>query len=171
MSTTLVFTAGRRVWRVRALLWLSMVAAAASVYWGLDLYRTYGLRPADGGVLASHGVRLAWLVVASLFGLACAAGMWVYSRVYVAALWLDEAAGQVAIQTAGGWRGSRTVLPLTNVRRSTYHDGGFWTPTHSVRAPWHTMRVEGGSWPFVVDAQGTTVNPVLLKRVLSGGRR
>ncbi len=171
MGMTLVFTAGQRVWRVRALLWVAVVVAAASVSWGIDLYRTYGLRPADGGVLAPHGVRLAWFVFTSLFGTACLGGMWCYSRVYVATLWLDEATGQVAILTAGGWRGSRTALPLAHIRRSTYHEGGFWTPTHSVNAPWHTMRVEGVSWPFVLDAQGTTVNPVLLKRVLSGGRR
>ena len=57
---TLVYQAGSRVWRVRGLLWLSLVVAVWFVLWGMDLYRTYGLRPADGGVLAPEGVRRAW---------------------------------------------------------------------------------------------------------------
>lgn len=168
---TLIYRAGGRIWRVRALFWFSVAAAAACVYWGLDLYRTYGLRPADGGVLASAPVRTAWLLGVSGAGLAFAAGMSWYVRVYVAALWLDEAADQVAIDLAGAWRGRRLIVPRLHVCAAAYHDGVFDTPRHAVRAPWYTLRVRGQSRSFVLDAQGTPVDLPRLRRVLSGGRR
>lgn len=168
---TLIYRAGGRVWRVRVLLWLAVAAAAAAVYWGLDLYRTYGLRPADGGVLASPAVRIAWFLGVSGAGLAFAAGMWWYARVYVAALWLDETADRVAIDLAGAWRGRRVVVPRLHVRSATYHDGVFETPRHAVRAPWYTLRVQGLAGSFILDAQGTPVDLAKLRRVLSGGRR
>lgn len=168
---TLVYSAGRRVWRVRVLLWLSLAFAVWFVLWGVDLYNTYGLRPADGGVLASPGVRIAWLVVMSLIGLACLGGMWFYVRVYVAALWFDEAADRVAIHTAGWWQGARIVVPRAEVRGAKFHDGHLDTIKHRVRAPWYTMRVDGYPRAFIVDAQGAVMDDALLQRVLRGARR
>lgn len=168
---TLVYKAGRRVWRVRALLWLSLVVAVWFVMWGLDLYRTYGLRPADGGVLAPEGVRRTWALAVGGFGVACAVGMWIYARAYVAALWLDQAGNRVAIQTVGGWWGTRIVVPRRSVRQAVYHDGNFYAGRQSVRAPWYTLRVDGHARRFVVDAQGTTVDKARFQQVLSGGRR
>ncbi len=168
---TLVYKAGRRVWRVRGLLWLSLVVAVWFVIWGFDLYRTYGLRPADGGVLAPEGVRRAWAFGMGGLGVAFAVGMWVYARAYVAALWIDDAGDRVAIQTVGGWWGTRIVVARRQVRAAVYHDGRFYAGRQSVRAPWYTMRVDGHARRFVVDAQGTTVDQARFQQVLSGGRR
>lgn len=168
---TLLYRAGGRVWRVRALLWTSLVAAAACVYWGLDLYRTYGLRPADGGVLASAAVRTAWLAGVAGSGLAAAAAMWGYARCYVAALWLDETTDRVAIDLAGAWRGRRLLVPRLQISSATYHDGVFDSGRQQVRAPWYTLRIDGQRWPLVLDAAGQPVHLAGLRRVLSGGRR
>jgi len=168
---TLVYKAGSRVWRVRGLLWLSLVVAVWFVLWGLDLYRTYGLRPADGGVLAPEGVRRAWAFGMGGLGVAFAVGMWVYARAYVAALWLDQAGDRVAIQTVGGWWGTRIVVSRRQVRAAVHHDGQIYTGRQSVRAPWYTLRVDGQKRRFIVDAQGTTVDKALFQQVLSAGRR
>lgn len=166
----LVYKAGRRVWRVRGLLWLTIAVAVWFWFWGLDLYQTYGLRPADGGKLAPHGVRLAWLVFMIGFGLAGAAGMWFYARAYVAALWYDEALDQVRIATVGLWP-SNQVLPRAQVQTVDFHAGDFWAIERTVEAPWYTIRVSGRKRLLVLDAQGTILDRPLLGRVLGKGNR
>jgi hypothetical protein len=165
---TLIYTAGRRVWRIRVLLVLSFAFAAWFVVWGVDLYRTYGLRPADGGVLAPLGVRVAWLAFMSVFGVGTFLGIWAYTRVYIATMWLDPASGQVAIQTIGGPWGTRHVVPRADVRATGFDSGEFYTPRMAVKAPWYTVRVLGRSGSLILDAQGTAVDERLLVDVLRG---
>ena len=163
---TLVYSAGNRVWRVRILLWLSYAFAVWFVLWGVDLYRTYGLRPADGGVLAPEGVRLAWLAFMSLFGVGCAVGMWFYARMYIAAVWVDTARGQVMLRTVGGPWDGRIVAPQADVRAINFSHGEFRTSKMRVRAPWYTLHVSGRPGSLILDAQGAVVDEPLFQQIL-----
>ena len=161
----LVYQAGRRVSRVRGLLWFTIALAVAFAFWGIDLYRTYGLRPADGGQLAPHGVRLAWLAALLVLGVGSAVGMAFYARAYIAALWYDAATDTVQIRTVGLWR-SRQVFPRAQIRAVDFHAGDFWALDRSVEAPWYTIRIHGRRRALILDAQGTIVDRRLLGRVL-----
>lgn len=152
------------------MLWASYAFAAWFVAWGVDLYRTYGLRPADGGVLAPEGVRLAWLAFMSLFGIGCAVGMWFYARMYVASVWVDSAKGQVMLRTIGGPLGRGIIAPRADVRVISFNHGKFRTSKMSVAAPWYTLRVSGRPGPLILDAQGTTVDEPLLRQLLERDR-
>ena len=52
-------TAGAQLTKVRGLMLASLAVVGAAAWWGWSLYESYGVRPADGGVLALLGTRLA----------------------------------------------------------------------------------------------------------------
>ena len=167
---TEVYRAGGQLLKVRAFMLVSLAAALASSWYGWDLFQTFGLRPADGGVLAPLGTRLAWgLSVASL-GIIFAAGMWAYGRVYVSAMRFDEAADMLHVRTVGFIGGRDTIYPARDVLGSTYHEGRLDNDEGdlvgvTVDAPWITLRMAGKSWPLIVDAQGEFPDRALAARL------
>src|SRR3712207_1184162 len=94
-----LFRAGSQLIKVRALMLLSLACAIATIWWGLDLSQTYGVRPADGGMLAPLAVRLTWGIGVGSLGIIFAAGMWVYGRCYVAKIELDQHTKELHIYT------------------------------------------------------------------------
>ena len=141
--------------KVRIVMLVSLPVAAAACWWGWDTYSTYGLRPADGGVLAPFGTRLAFGGFIALFGLAIAFGMWLYGTVYVAALDRDEGTGLFHIRTLGFFGTRASSFSEADVSGAKYHSGDFFVPgAPFVRAPWTSVRVAGRRLPYVFDAQG-----------------
>jgi hypothetical protein len=167
---TEIFRAGRQLVKVRIVMFASLVAAAAACWYGWDLFQTYGLRPADGGVLAPLWARLAWgLTVASL-GLAFAAGMWVYGRDYAARIRLDQEAGDLLVYTVSFIGTIRSRHAAGDVRGSGRREGKLVTPHGiSVDAPWLAVRIAGRRRPLIVDAQGHFPDPALAARILKLG--
>ncbi len=164
---TQIYEAGGQLLKVRAIMILSLVCALATIWWGWTLFQTQGLRPADGGVLAPFGTRLAWgLGVASL-GIAFAAAMWVYGRVYVSALQFDEAARALHFRTVGFVGGRDLVFAEPDIISSTYQPGDSPRIARvSVDAPWIKVAIQGRHLPLILDAQGDFPDIVLAKRVL-----
>ena len=167
---TLIYRATSQVWKVRAMMWLSLVVAIWFAWWGWDMLQTYGIRPADGGVLAPLWQRLAWALFLWVFGFSFLGGMWLYGTVYVSSLWVDEAAGRLQIRTLGfigsfgGWRQS---YRLNDVVGADYHAGQFDNPGGvSVDAPWISVRIRGRKWPLIVDVQGHFPDRKLAAKVL-----
>ena len=167
---TEIYRARGGVWKVRAMMWLSLVFAIWFCLWGWDLFQTYGTRPADGGVLAPLGARIAWFVGLSALGLAFLAGMWVYGGLYVTALLVDEAAGKLHVRTIGfigSFGGRRETYRLADIVGSDYRAGKFDNPGGvSVDAPWFSLRIRGRKWPLIVDAQGGFPDRALAEKVL-----
>jgi len=167
---TPVYDAGRQATKVRLVLWASALVCGVCLWQGNELFQTYGVRPADGGVLAPLAVRTAWGLCVALAGAACFAGMWIYGRRYVAAIRMDEAGGLVEIDTLG-LAGPRTLrVPASAVHIGRFHEGYLSTPKATVHAPWTTMRVDGLSRRLILDEQGRLLDPDFAKRLRAAAR-
>jgi len=151
---TTVYSAGRRVLRVRALMWFTLLMAAFAVWSGYGIMQSYGLRPADGGVLAPLPVRLAFGGGIALLGLAFLAGMALYGRCYVDRLDYDAAAGTLVLRTVGWLGGSDRTLSRSDILGSRHHDARDWLSSWTVHAPWTTIRLRDRRLPFILDTQG-----------------
>ena len=166
----LLYRARGNVWKVRAMMWLSLVVAIWFCLWGWDLFQTYGTRPADGGVLAPFWARLAWLVFLAAFGLAFLAGMWLYGGLYVTALLVDEAAGRLHVRTLGfigSLGGRRWTCRLSDVVGTDYKAGKFQSNSGvSVDAPWLSVRIRGRKSPLIVDVNGEFPDRALAAKLL-----
>ncbi|HEX2191464.1 MAG TPA: hypothetical protein VHG51_21310 [Longimicrobiaceae bacterium] len=161
-----IYDAGPQATRVRALLWFSLLCAAAALWAGADLAWTYGLSPGDGGVLAPLPVRLAWGVGIAAVGVGFAVGMWVYRACYVAGAAVDEAGGALHLRLVGYFGRPVRVLPVERVLGSRYHPGQASYGGVAVNAPWDTVWVEGRRLPLIVDARGDVLDRERARRYL-----
>ena len=168
-----LYRAGSQLMKVRAVMIVSLIAAVAACWWGWDMFRTYGLRPADGGVLAPVAVRLTWGLGLASVGIAFAVGMWAYGKLYVSAIDYDEAADALHIRTVSFFGSRESVHPVAAVLGSSYvkgrsHDWDSLFPPEgvSVNAPWIKLRIAGRRAPLIVDAQGKFTNHALAGRFL-----
>lgn len=169
---TVIFRAGGQLLKVRGLMLLSLACAAGSLWWGWDLFQTYGSRPADGGVLAPLPVRLLWGVGVGSLGVLFAAGMWLYGRVYVARMELDQKAGKLHVRTLRFLGTRDRVFDVSDVVGSSQHKGKLdLVGAPSVNAPWTGVRIAGMSLPLIVDGQGEFPEPELSDRLLGSGAR
>jgi len=162
-----IYSAGPQTNRVRFVMLLSLASAIGACWAGWNLSQTFGLNPGDGGVLAPVDVRLAWGLGVAGLGLAFAAAMWLYGRLYIRTIQFDRVAKLLHVRTLGMF-GDRTIaFPATDVLRSTFLAGQLYNPFGvSVNAPWYNLWVSGRRWPFILDAQGVSSEPQLLERLL-----
>ncbi len=150
-----IYAAGGQLLKVRAMMIVSLLCALAAMWWGWSLFQTQGLRPADGGVLAPLGTRLAWGIGVAGLGIAFAAGMWLYGRLYVSALRFDEAARALHFRTVGFFGGHDLVCSEADILHSTYQPGrGPSGADIQVDAPWIKVAIRGRRLPLILDAQG-----------------
>jgi hypothetical protein len=152
-----VYSAGWQGTKVRLVMWASVAALAVSTWYGYELFQTYGLRQADGGRLASLGVRTAWFIGLVSLGAGFFLGMWVYGRRYIAAIRMDDASSVVEFDTLG-WFGTRTLQsPASAVHLGRFHAGAF-SGRVSVKAPWTAVRIDGLRRRLILDAQGRLID-------------
>lgn len=168
----LLYRAGRQLLKVRLLLLMALACGVLAVWAGVHLFRTYGLSPGDGGVLAPLPVRLAWGLGVAFLGLAFAGGMQLYARCYVARLEVDEKREALHVYTVG-WLGAlrQERYPLEALRlrpvRSRRHSGRtppLWRGP-VVDAPWRSLRLPGRRLPLILDEQGEVHHPGWLRRL------
>jgi hypothetical protein len=155
--------ASGRAGRVWALLLVSAACAVGAVGVGVDLGRTYGLRPADGGVLKPLPVRLAWAGGVASLGLGFFGGMLVYGACYVTRLALDAEGRAVLVRTLLRTR----TIPVAEVAGGAYH-AGRTALRQQVNAPWQSLRVRGRRLPYVLDVQGEVRDAEALGRLARG---
>lgn len=155
---TTIYDAGAQGTKVRGLLWFSLLCAAGSTWAGVALGRTFGLSPAEGGVLAPLPVRIAWGAGVAAIGLAFLAGMLVYVRCYAARVAVDEEARSLHVSRIGLFGTSTLVVPADRVLGSDFHPGQAYYGGVSVNAAWDTVRVEGRRLPLILDAQGDVLD-------------
>ena len=145
----------------------SGLCAAAALYWGWDLFNTYGVRPADGGVLAPLGVRLAWGGSVAALGLAFLAGMWAFGRRYATRIRYDEAADALHIGTLEFLATRTEVHPAGDVADALYHHGR--VEGSGVDAPWYTLQLRSRRRSIVLDGQGVFPDRALARKLLKLG--
>ncbi len=81
--------------------------------------------------------------------------MQMYARQYV--IDLKEEDGEIAMRTGAllsPWR----RFPRAHIRALEYKEGRMATTKHSVHTPYTKMRVDGYTWPFVIDMQSDFVD-------------
>jgi hypothetical protein len=168
-----IYRAGRQAVKVRFLMWFSLACAAGALVAARDLFLTYGTRPADGGVLASLAVRMAWSGTVAALGLGFAFGMWLYGCYAVREIWWLPAEHRLRIVTYR-FVGSRTEtvgaaeITGAQARRDRFRATDLLgNPAGiSVDAPWIAVRLQGRRWPLVLDLQGLVTNSDRLRAVL-----
>jgi hypothetical protein len=161
-----IYSAGRQAWKVRFVALVVLSAGALALWGGWDTVQTYGLRPADGGVLKPLAVRMAVGGFIAVLGLSFVAGMWVYGRCYVMEASVDEGRGVLAFTLAGLLLRWRTEVPLDAVEGSTYHAGRSHTGDFTINAPWTAVRLRGRRLPLIVDGRGEFIRPELVREHL-----
>lgn len=168
---TLLYRAGRQLWKVRFVMLLSLAAALLSLYAGYRLFQTYGLAPADGGVLAPLWQRAAWGVTVGGLGVGFAVGMWFYGRNYVSQMTLLAEGSRVRLKMLTFIGSTTAEIPLSDFKGAGYHEGKFCDPRTGrlmVDAPWLAVRATGRRFPLVLDLQGEIPDARKLHGVLEG---
>jgi len=140
---------------------LSLGCAVASVWAGITIARSYGLNPADGGVLAPLAVRLAFGIGVSLLGIIFAVGMWIYGKCYVARIEFDEQNEVLYIYTVSFFGRGEHKINASKVLSSQYYEGEL----DSVKAPWRKVRIKGRRLPFIVDEQGVFLEKKIMNKL------
>lgn len=170
-----LYRAGRQLIKVRFMMLLTLMCAIGGIWWGIDLARTYGLSPGDGGVLRPLSVRLAVGAIVALLGISFAAGMWVFGRCYVAKIELDTDGKSLYLYTVNFLGNSRHRYELEEVEglvspKSSVIDAASLLGEMrglSVNAPWQNIRIAGKRLPLVLDEQGEVTDPEMLSALFS----
>lgn len=147
-----IYRAGFQLTKVRGFMIVALLCAVGAVYWGWDLFNTYGLNPGDGGVLAPLWQRLAWGLSVAGLGLAFLAGMWIYGRRYVTGIRYDQAADTLHIGTLEFLAARVKVYPASSVVGADYRHGRL--EGEGVNAPWYFVKLKDRSSRLILDAQG-----------------
>ena len=159
-----LFHAGRQLIKVRGVMFLSLGCAVGCVWAGIDLAQSYGLNPADGGVLAPLSVRLAWGIGGALLGIIFLVGMWIYGKCYVARIEFDEQNKALHIYTVSFFGSEKHEINASKVLSSQYHEGELNLDIY-VNAPWWTVWIKGRRLPFIVDEQGVFLEKNIMNKL------
>lgn len=161
-----LYHSGPQTTAVRFMMILSLATAIGACWGGYALFQSYGLSPADGGRLASFGVRATWGGVVAGLGLLFALGMWLYGKSYIRSIRYDPQAETLHLRTLGMFGDGRAVVPAGDVLGSTFSHGRLDNPVGvSVSAPWYKVRIANRG-TYILDAQGAVLEPALLGRLL-----
>lgn len=168
----------RKTIKVKFLLWFFLLVFIGASIGGWVIFQTFGLSPADGGVLRPFWERLAFGLFVAGLGLACAGGMMLYATLYV--VYCGRNGDQVVIDTLTMWGAGtkRHEFHVSQIGKGTYHHGQLDLNSNtygvdaivvpSVDAPWVTMPVAGRFIPFIFDMKAETIEVAALTRLSEG---
>lgn len=156
---TVIFENRRQALKARLLtLLLILPFSAGMMWWGWDLFQTFGLSPGDGGVLRPLVERIAVGGFVGGLGLITGVAMMIYAMHYAVRVLRDG--DRLHIETLTPWALGHWhyEFPVTQVEGTSFHEGRLRTYKHNVNAPWMTLRISGRRFPFILDAQAETMN-------------
>jgi hypothetical protein len=169
-----VYRAGWQLIKVRAVMLSSLISLPICLWWGLDLAWTYGLRPADGGMLAPWPQRLGFGALVASLGIAFVAAMWCYGSRYAAGIAFDPDTRRIHLDTVGFFGSHHHVLALTDLGRGRSCEGTNWAtvtasiaighPVPLVDASWTAIWIAGWRWPLIIDQKGEVLHYELMRR-------
>jgi hypothetical protein len=159
-----------RAWRVRALMWGSLVFAGAFLSLSWAVLTRQGLDENGAGVLSPLGERLAWAALSAAIGAAAVAAMWIYGRFYyVSALrWRPEDQA-IEVETIG-WLGyPGRVIPLADVAGSrTVVENFTGNAGFRQTVMWDALRLRGRRLPLILDFGGEVLDERAYDALLEG---
>ena len=161
-----IFDAGPQRWKIWFVVLLSLLGGGVLIWLGGYLLQSYGLEPADGGVLKPLATRILVGGAFALFGAAIVAGILAYLQCYVMRIETDDAGSGFRITVAGIGRGV-SVHP-DDVVRAGFHEGRSRAGGISVNAPWYSVRLRGRRLPLIVDVQGDFLDEAAVDRLIYG---
>jgi hypothetical protein len=143
-------------------------AQQGSIWVGIYLAQTYGIRPADGGVLAPLPVRLAWGIGVASLGVGFAAAMWLYGRCYIGKVVFDPQTKRLHIFTPRFIGSAEHIVDVSNIVAIDDHSGQLTVvrmdgAVLSVNAPWRSIKVAGRRLPLILDGQGNVLHHDLMQ--------
>ena len=153
-----LFANKRQAFKARLLYWFFALACLGALYGGWAIYSTFGLSPAEGGVLRPFGQRLAFGGSVAALGVAAFVAIHIYIRRYVTRMELsgNEVGVETMTSTGRSWR----VIPAGDlVLGGLYGDSRIITSRgQTVHAPWRTLRVMGEKLPLILDMQAEHID-------------
>jgi hypothetical protein len=165
-----VYAAERQLVKVRGVTWLSAAVCIVCLWQGYGLFHTYGLREADGGLLAPLATRAAWGFGVAALGVVFFGGMAWYGSRYVAEVRVDGTSDAVEIDTLRVVGRVTLRVDASAVHPGRYHAGELYTVKHDVKAPWLRLRVDGLDRGLILDAHGMVLDADAFNALLSPKR-
>lgn len=159
-----IFDAGRQRWKIWFVVLISLATGGALVVLGGWMIQSYGLHPAEGGVLKPLATRLLLGLGFGGSGLAIIAGILLYLQCYVFRIEGDEDTGEFRVALAG----LRLTIRAEEVVRAGFNDGVAHAGGISVNAPWYSVRLRGRRLPLIIDLQGDFLDERAVDRLLKG---
>jgi len=163
LEPTILLDSHRQALKVRIVFWILLIVGALALWGGWEIFQTFGLAEADGGVLKPLWQRLALGGFVAGLGLAAAGGMWLYISLY--ALRVMRAGDQITITTMRPLGARDWDFKVSELGQGNYYHGqvrhllssgalgGIW-----VNAPWITLRAVGHRFPFIMDIQAEVID-------------
>jgi hypothetical protein len=161
-----IFDAGPQRWKIWFVVLISLATGGALAVLGGWLVQSYGLHPAEGGVLKPLATRLLMGLGFGGSGLGIIAGILLYLQCYVSRIEADDAADGYRV-TVAGW-GPKLEFPADAVARAGFNDGVSHAGGISVNAPWYSLRLRGRRFPLMIDLQGDFLDEQAVDRLLQG---
>jgi len=165
-AMTPIFEVGSRIFRVRFVQLISVVAGGAAIWGGVEALRRYGLHPTEGGELAPLAERLLLGGGIIALGIGILAGIILFGARYVTGIAVDEERSVARITVAGTLGRRHIEVPLRDARSDGFREGRSAEAGIHVNAPWYAIRLEGRRIPFILDALGTFPDPAAARRLL-----
>lgn len=163
--TVIIHNPKRSRW-VRIVTWLLLIFAAGFVAGGVLIAQTYGLNPADGGVLKPLAVRMGFGGAVAAIGILIGGGMWLYGTLYVSELVQEGNALTVETLSLSGT--SQKEHAVGDITGGSFYHGRMRQPgimTQTINAPWLTLRVKGKWLPYIIDGQADEINVAALEKL------
>ncbi|HEX8442641.1 MAG TPA: hypothetical protein VF631_03225 [Allosphingosinicella sp.] len=158
----ILFDNARRARRVRWLIFGSSALCLGCLYSALDLLRTYGLSPGDGGVLRPLGERWAVAALLAMLGVAQLAGILFYAGLYLVRVELS--AKRLILSTLRPFGTKRREVEAAKIGSVRFHDWAL-EPGSSVSTPWLALRVVGRRSPFILDLGAEYVDRAAIEKL------
>ena len=161
-----IFDAGPQRWKIWFAALISLATGAALAVYGGWIAQSYGLHPAEGGVLKPLAARLLMGLGFGVPGLVIIAGILLYLQCYVSRIEADDASAGYRV-TVAGW-GPHLEFAPDAVARAGYNGGISHAGGISVNAPWYSLRLRGRRLPLIIDLQGDFLDERAVDRLLDG---
>lgn len=160
-----LFVNNAQAFKGRVLYWGLGLACLGALYGGWAIFNSFGLSPADGGVLRPLGQRLAFGGFVAGLGAVAFVAMHIYAGLYVTRI--ERSGDLVGVQTMTfTGRQWRTIPAADFDLGELYGEGRIFTPRGpSVHAPWRTLRVRGRRLPFFLDMQAEHIDEKALAKL------
>jgi len=157
--------------KVRIVFWVVLLGAGFAFWGGWTIFQTFGLSPADGGVLKPLWQRVALGGFVGALGAAAAGGMYLYISLY--ALSIAREGNRVSITTMTPFGSRQHAFELSQLGAAAYYHGRMDRALSSgrsiwINAPWITLRAAGRRFPFIIDLQAESIDIGALTALAEG---